>query len=114
MANSKDFSGKVALVTGSSSGIGAETAIQFSKYGAQVVVTGRNADNVAKVTQQCNDVSPNGQKALQVVADLTKDEDCIRLIQSTIDKFGKIDILVNNAGAGALTSLDDPKIMEVY
>ena len=66
------------------------------------------------MAEECNNVSPNGQKALQVVADVTKDEDCIRLIQSTIDKFGKIDILVNNAGAGAFSSLNDPKIMEVY
>jgi NADP-dependent 3-hydroxy acid dehydrogenase YdfG len=52
MANSKDFTGKVALITGSSSGIGATTAIFFSKAEAQVVVKGRNAQNVSQVIQE--------------------------------------------------------------
>jgi NAD(P)-dependent dehydrogenase (short-subunit alcohol dehydrogenase family) len=114
MANSRDFSGKVALITGSSSGIGAATAISLSKAGAQVVVTGRNADNVSKVSQECEKVSPNGLKALEVVADLIKEEDCKRLIDSTISKFGKLDILVNNAGAGVTTHIKDPSIMDSY
>lgn len=114
MANSRDFSGKVALITGSSSGIGAATAISFSKAGAQVVVTGRNADNVSKVAQECEKVSPNGLKALEVVADLMKEEDCKRLIDSTISKFGKLDILVNNAGAAVVTPIKDPSIMDSY
>jgi NAD(P)-dependent dehydrogenase (short-subunit alcohol dehydrogenase family) len=114
MPNSRDFSGKVALITGSSSGIGAATAISLSKAGAQVVVTGRNADNVSKVSQECEKVSPNGLKALGVVADLIKEEDCKRLIDSTISKFGKLDILVNNAGAGVVTPIKDPSIMDSY
>jgi NAD(P)-dependent dehydrogenase (short-subunit alcohol dehydrogenase family) len=67
MPNSRDFSEKVALITGSSSGIGATTAISLSKAGAQILVTCRNADNVSKM-------SPNRLKALEVVADLIKEE----------------------------------------
>jgi NAD(P)-dependent dehydrogenase (short-subunit alcohol dehydrogenase family) len=111
MPNSRDFSGKVALITGSSSGIGAATAISLSKAGAQVVVTGRN---VSKVSQECEKVSPNSLKALEVVADLIKEEDCKRLIDSTISKFGKLDILVNNAGADVVISIKDPSIMDSY
>jgi NAD(P)-dependent dehydrogenase (short-subunit alcohol dehydrogenase family) len=114
MANSRDFTGKVALITGSSSGIGATTAIFFSKAGAQVVVTGRNAQNVSQVAQECTKVSPKGLKALEVVADLTKNDDCKRLIESTISKFGKLDILVNNAGAGAISSIKDPLVIDIY
>jgi NADP-dependent 3-hydroxy acid dehydrogenase YdfG len=64
------------------------------------VVTGRYADNVSKVSQECEKVSPNGLKAFEVVADLIKEEDCKRLIDLTISEFGKLDILVNNAGLG--------------
>jgi len=114
MANSRDFTGKVALITGSSSGIGAATAVFFSKAGAQVVVTGRNAQNVSQVAQECTKVSPKGLQALEVVADVTKNEDCKRLIESTISKFGKLDILVNNAGAGATSSIKDPLVIDIY
>ncbi|XP_054167710.1 uncharacterized protein LOC128965082 [Oppia nitens] len=100
MSVTYDFTGKVALITGSSSGIGAATAQLFAKSGANVVVTGRNADRVAKVAKQCTDVSPKQLTALEVVGDLNKQEDCDRLIQTTVQTFGKIDILVNNVGLG--------------
>jgi NAD(P)-dependent dehydrogenase (short-subunit alcohol dehydrogenase family) len=109
-----DLSGKVALITGSSSGFGAAIAILLSKYGAKVVVTGRNEQKVAQVGQQCNKVSPNSSKALLIVADITHDDYCKWLVDKTIEKFGKIDILVNNAGAGAITSITDPKLMETF
>ncbi|CAG2173595.1 unnamed protein product [Oppiella nova] len=101
MSLSYDFSGKVALVTGSSSGIGAATAILFAKSGANVVVTGRNATKVSEVAKQCLNVSPKGLKALEVVADVTRDEDLIRLVDTTVKEFGKIDILVNCAGSAS-------------
>src|SRR5882672_1072462 len=103
MSVSYDFRGKVVLITGSSSGIGAATAILFAKSGAQVVVTGRNAENVKSVAKQCSDVSPNKSKTLEVVADVTKEEDLERLVKKTIDTFGKLDLLVNNAGVNHLT-----------
>jgi 3-oxoacyl-[acyl-carrier protein] reductase len=51
---------------------------------------------------------------LEVVADLTKNDDCKRLIESTISKFGKLDILVNNAGAGAISSIKVNHILIVF
>lgn len=56
------FEGKVALVTGSSSGIGAATAIHFASLGANVIVTGRNESNVEDVAEKCVAVSPDGQE----------------------------------------------------
>ena len=112
MSVSYDFSGKVALITGSSSGIGAATAILFAKSGAQVVVTGRNAANVQSVAKQCSDVSPNKSKALEVVADITREEDIERLVKTTIDTFGKLDILVNNAGIDSSNSITDSDYMK--
>jgi len=107
MASTRDFTGKVVIITGSSAGIGAETAIQFSKCGAQVVITGRNAKNLSEVSQQCKKVSPKGLEPLEVVADVTKTDDCKRLIDSTISQFGKLDVLVNNADAAFASSLRD-------
>ncbi len=62
MSNSKDFSGKVVIVTGSSSGIGEAIAIHLSQLGAQLVITGRNEDNVKRVAKQCLSISPKGLK----------------------------------------------------
>ncbi|XP_054167705.1 uncharacterized oxidoreductase MexAM1_META1p0182-like [Oppia nitens] len=100
MSVNYDFTDKVVIITGSSSGIGAGIAQLFAKSGANVVVTGRNADRVAKVAKQCTDMSPKQLTALEVVGDLTKQQDCDRLIQTTVQTFGKLDILVNNAGFG--------------
>ncbi len=66
MSYSKDFSGKVVLITGSSSGIGEGTAILFSKLGANVVITGRNAQNVKRVAKLCQSVSPKGLKVCNI------------------------------------------------
>ena len=111
----RNFTGKVALVTGSSSGIGAAVVKHFAKCGASVVVTGRNAENVKSVADECVKLSKQGEKAvLQVVGDVTKDADLERLVKTTIDKFGKLDILVNNAGVGAFSSIYDDDLMKTY
>ncbi|CAG2110126.1 unnamed protein product, partial [Medioppia subpectinata] len=82
--------------------------------GANVVVTGRNAGRVSEVAKQCLDVSPDGLKALEVVADVTSDEDLQRLVDTTIITFGKIDILVNNAGTDESMSFVDTDYMQSY
>lgn len=104
-----NFEGKSVLITGSSSGIGAETALQFCKSGANVVITGRNANNVSKVAKMCRDQSKNKAKVLEVVADVTNEIDMRRLVRETVAAFGKIDILVNNAGEGLRTVVTDPE-----
>jgi len=84
---------KVALVTGSSRGIGRATAILFAKEGAKVVVNYKTnkkaADEVVKII---------GSNAIAIRADVTREEDVKQLVFQTIKKFGRIDILVNNAG----------------
>ena len=109
-----NFEGKVALITGSSSGIGAATAVMFAKSGASVVVTGRNAQNVSEVAKKCREVSHDKSKALEVVADLTKEEDLKRLVDTTIKTYGKIDILVNNAGFAVRALITDKDYYENY
>ncbi|CAG2115172.1 unnamed protein product [Medioppia subpectinata] len=114
MSTSKNFSDKVVLITGSSGGIGAVTAVEFARCGAQVVITGRNADNLSEVAKQCAAVSPKGLKPLEVLADVSKDVDCKRLIDSTISAFKRLDILVNNAGRGMHCPITDTALLDKY
>jgi len=85
--------GKVALVTGASSGIGAATAIQLAKLGASVSLTGRNLENLQATASKCDSSSP-----LIIQGDVAKEEDCSRIVAQTVEKFGRLDVLVNNAG----------------
>lgn len=94
-----DFSGKVALVTGSSSGIGAAIAVQLSSYGCKVAITGRSAAGLEKVAQEVLKAS-GGVAPLQIIGDLLDDAFPQRLITETIAKFGQLNFLVNNAGGG--------------
>lgn len=98
---------------GSSSGIGAAIAIQFASYGAQVAITGREVANLEKVAQEIEKVS--GNKPLQIIGDLLDNSMAKKLIDETIEKFGKLDILVNNAGGGNPNdSLDKPDVMDAF
>lgn len=88
---------KVAIIVGSSTGIGFEIANQFLKEGAKVVITGLNKDNTEKAKDKLLELNPNGE-ILGCVVDNTKAEQVEELFKKTIDKFKKLDILVNNAG----------------
>ena len=109
-----DFNDKVVLITGSSQGIGAQTAIQMAKCGAKVVVTGRNQQLVSQVAQQCQQISPNGFKALEVVADMNNKDDLKRLVDSTIEEFGRLDVLVNNAALFRPSYIGDNDFSELF
>lgn len=102
---------KVAVVTGSSSGIGAAIAIKFSEEGAKVVIVGRQESKLQVVSEICQ---KRGNKPLIIIADVAKDADAIRIINETIKFFGSIDILVNNAGIADSASILDDKAMAVY
>ncbi|XP_049878984.1 3-oxoacyl-[acyl-carrier-protein] reductase FabG-like [Pectinophora gossypiella] len=105
------FANKVVLVTGASSGIGASTAILFSKEGANVSMVGRNETKLRNVAEQCAAV---GNKPLVIIADVSNDNDAKRIITETVDTFGKLDILVNNAGLGKPGCIADGSIVEAY
>lgn len=87
------FSGKVALFTGGSSGIGADAALHFTKLGASVAIVGRNEKRLNEVAEQ---IAKVGTKPLAIVADVTKDAE--RIMNETIKHFGRLDVLVNSAG----------------
>ncbi|XP_045765647.1 3-oxoacyl-[acyl-carrier-protein] reductase FabG-like [Maniola jurtina] len=92
------FSGKVVLITGASSGIGAETAREFSRLGASLVITGRNKENLDMVSQNCEALSPDKLVPLKIIADIQNEKDIEKIIETTIQHFKKLDVLVNNAG----------------
>ncbi len=87
--------GKVAIVTGASSGIGEATARALAAEGAHVVVAARRAERLAALV---SDIEESGGTALAVPTDVTKRESVEALVRQTLDAFGRLDILVNNAG----------------
>lgn len=89
------LAGKVALITGATSGIGKATALLFAEEGAALVLTGRRTE-LGRAIEQA--VSGLGAQALYVQADHTIPEDCQRAVDEAIARFGRIDILFNNAG----------------
>lgn len=83
--------GKVAIITGGSRGIGFAIAKAFSENGANVIITSKNSQQLEDSASQLNNTIP-------ISADIRKEDDVRKVIEKTIEKFGKLDILVNNAG----------------
>lgn len=101
-----DFTGKVALVTGGSRGLGREMSLALARRGADVVVTSRKAESCEEVAKE---IEALGQRALAYGCHVAKWDDLDGLVESAYAKFGKIDILINNAGMSPLY----PKLSEV-
>ncbi|HKS03802.1 MAG TPA: glucose 1-dehydrogenase [Chthoniobacterales bacterium] len=95
MNNNDTFEGKVALVTGGTSGIGKATAIAFGHAGAKVVLTGRREKEGAQVVAE---IKKLGADAAFVRADVAKDAEVKAMVDFTVDKFGRLDVAFNNAG----------------
>lgn len=90
------LSGKVAIITGSSRGIGRATALRFAQEGARIVCNYvSRGDKAEEVVRQAKSL---GTDAIAVKADVSYKEDAKRLVEETLNNFGRIDILVNNAG----------------
>jgi 3-oxoacyl-[acyl-carrier protein] reductase len=89
------LNGKVAIITGGGRGIGRGIALGYGREGAIVIVASRTEDEVKSVAQ---DIREQGGEALGYVADIRREEDVHRVVESVINEWGKIDVLVNNAG----------------
>ncbi|GIY02391.1 3-oxoacyl-[acyl-carrier-protein] reductase [Caerostris extrusa] len=94
----KLFTEKVALITGASSGIGAGTAIHLASLGCKLSLTGRNSQNLDKVIDDCINAGAKDGDILKTIADVSQEENLKKIVDSTINHFGKLDILINNAG----------------
>ncbi len=91
-----DLTGKVAIVTGGSRGIGRAIGLKLAGQGADIAFMDRGSPEVAAQTQA--DIEALGRRALFVAGDVTDPEACAAFVQAAIDAYGKVDILVNNAG----------------
>ena len=89
------LTGRVALITGGTSGIGEATARLFGREGATVIITGRRAELGRSVVAQ---IEAEGGRAAFIMADHTQSEDCRRVVETVMADFGRLDILFNNAG----------------
>jgi len=95
---------KVAIVTGSSMGIGKAIAIELAQNGVKVVLNGRDKD---KLHETENELSKNGYHVTAVVADIRYVSQCANLINKTIEKYGKLDMLINNAGESSRGTVEE-------
>lgn len=91
----KRLDGKVCIITGSNSGVGAATAELFAAEGAKVVITARRVDKLEEVA---NKIKANGGEVLAVRCDVSNEEDVKNMVKAAVDTFGTVDVLVNNAG----------------
>ncbi|MEX2738337.1 MAG: SDR family NAD(P)-dependent oxidoreductase [Candidatus Wukongarchaeota archaeon] len=99
-----DLTGKVAIVTGASRGLGRGMAIGLAKAGANVVVT-----DILDTKETVDEVKKLGREALGIKVNVTKKSDVEAMVQQTLEKFGMVDILVNNAGILRIEPTEDMK-----
>jgi 3-oxoacyl-[acyl-carrier protein] reductase len=107
---------KVALITGSGSGIGRATAILFAREGARVVVADRDPKGGHETVEA---IRAAGGQASFVQADVSREADCARMVQATVDAHGRLDVLHNHAGIlhphdGPITELSEQTIDETF
>jgi len=101
--------GKVAIVTGATSGMGRATAYLFAKEGAKVVVTGRNE---ARAKEVVDNIKADGGDAIYILGDASDLAFADEIVNKTVETYGTIDILVNNAGMLSMSSLEAVTIEE--
>ncbi len=101
--------GKVAIITGSTSGMGRDTAYLFAKEGAKVVVTGRNEERAKAVVDK---IKEEGGEAIYVIADTSDLGASQKIFDATMAAYGTVDILFNNAGKLSVTPILDLSLEE--
>ncbi|XP_034665674.1 uncharacterized oxidoreductase TM_0325-like [Drosophila subobscura] len=102
------FEGKVIIVTGASSGIGAGAAIHLASLGGLLVVVGRNVEKLKETADGI--LAAGGAPALQLQAEMTKEADVEKIITATLEKHGRIDVLINNAGILETGSIENTSL----
>src|SRR4029453_4234872 len=93
-----DLSGKIAIITGGSKGLGEQMAYALAEAGADLALVARTQADLDKAAAEVR--SATGRKVIGIAADVTKGADIVAMVQKVMTEFGKIDILINNAGIG--------------
>jgi NADP-dependent 3-hydroxy acid dehydrogenase YdfG len=101
--------GKVVVITGGSSGIGAATALLLAERGAKLVLGARGLDRLEALTAR---ITEAGGEVACVRTDVRQREDLSKLVELACDRYGKLDVLVNNAGIGPISPLDELHVAE--
>lgn len=102
------LSGRVCVVTGASSGIGRETALQLCAEGAKVLLVARGEERLSAITEEAAQAAePAGGAAAALVLDVTAEDAGERMLAAAEERFNSLDVLVNNAGAAKWRDLDD-------
>lgn len=100
-----DLTGRAAIITGGSKGLGQAMAAGLASAGANVLLTSRNADESEAAAKEIADAF--GHRALAMAADVTSEDACQAVTQKALDEFGKVDILINNAGVNIRGAIDE-------
>ncbi|KAL0441901.1 UNVERIFIED_CONTAM: 11-beta-hydroxysteroid dehydrogenase 1A [Sesamum radiatum] len=109
---SEDVAGKVVVITGASSGIGESLAYEYAKRGACLVLAARRERSLQEVAERARDLgSPD---VVVVRADVSKVEDCRKVVDQTMNRFGRLDHLVNNAGITSISMLEEVEDITRY
>jgi glucose 1-dehydrogenase len=98
--NYSNNNGRVAVVTGSSKGIGKAIATEFANAGYSVVINARNEEELKQAAEDISQSIKHGRKVISIPGDISQEPICISLIEGAVKQFGRIDVLVNNAGIG--------------
>lgn len=104
MKNDFDLTGRVAMVTGASSGLGADAALAYARHGADVALLARRVDRLNAVAAE---IESMGRRALAVACDITDEEQIKSAVCRVAECFGRIDILLNNAGVATAGAVDE-------
>jgi NADP-dependent 3-hydroxy acid dehydrogenase YdfG len=100
---------KVVIITGASSGMGEAAAKHLSSLGAAVVLGARRTDRIEKLAKEIND---NGGKALAIIVDVTQRDQVKKLVDATVEQYGRADVLINNAGIMPLSLMESLHVDE--
>src|SRR5919109_637721 len=118
--NYSNNNGRVAVVTGSSKGIGKAIATEFANAGYSVVINARNEEELKQAAEDISKCIKHGRKVISIPGDISQEPICITLIEGAVKQFGRIDVLVNNAGIGGeskkiheLTEKDWDEVIDV-